>query len=130
MLGINQMLSASTSLVTISISDRDFHDLDNASRNIIKDRLEVVRVALHCRHVEPLKLEGCISGSKVLKKVILDGSGGPFAGASEAWIEAIKKLVEACKKKKTVELWKENFTVDGKVDLDADVVSFLMSIHR
>ena len=43
---------------------------------------------------------------------------------------ALKRVVDACcKKKKTVELWKENLAVNGKVDLDADIVGFLSSFN-
>ena len=57
------------------------------------------------------KLVECIAGGKVLKKVILDELIGDD-GSHEVDMKAeLKKVVDACKKKKTVELWKENFTV-------------------
>jgi hypothetical protein len=123
------MVSASTSLTTISISDYLVQHLDDRTSNIIKARLEVVILELDPLSRDLLKVVECITGSKMLKKVILDGSDGIHPRARQDRLLEMKKVVEACKKKKTVELWKENFTADGKVDLDADVVSFLASIH-
>jgi hypothetical protein len=68
------------------------------------------------------KLSECITASKVLKKVILDGLALTTGSGQTNRIAELKRVVEACKKKKTVELWKENFTVNGKVDLNVDVV--------
>jgi hypothetical protein len=118
------MLPASTSLTTISIPSSNFAFLDDGSFNVIKERLEVVRIILSCYRLGFSKLVECIAGGKVLKKVILDELiGDDGSGGVDMKVE-LKKVVEACKKKKTVELWKENFTVgvNGKVDLNADAV--------
>ncbi len=124
------MLSASTSLTTISIWSLDFYNLDDGSCNVIKERLEVITVHAGRDRIDFSKLSECIAGSKVSKKVILDGSTFNNDGGWANSIAQLKILVEACKKKKTVELWKENFTVNGKVDLDADVVGFLVPIDH
>jgi hypothetical protein len=68
-------------------------------------------------------------GSKVLKKVILYGWTPGDVEARANSITELKRVVEACKTNNTVELWKENYTVNGKVDLDADVVSFLPAVN-
>jgi hypothetical protein len=117
------MLSASTSLASLSISDYNLLRLDDVSYTIIKDRVEVFRV-LSGHGMDVTRIVECIAGSKVMRKVILDGIPSTHVCA-RARIAELKRVVEACEKKNTVELWKENFTVDGKVDLDADVVSFL-----
>jgi hypothetical protein len=62
-------------------------------------------------------------GSKVLKKVTLYGWTPGDVEARANRITKVKRVVESCKKKKTVELWKENYAVNGQVDLNADVVS-------
>jgi hypothetical protein len=124
---INRMLPASTSLTTISIQSSDFAFLDDASFNVIKERLEVITVHAGRNHIDFSKLSECIAGSKVLKKVIIGRLTRPAASGQANRIAELRKVVEACKKKKTVELWKENFTVNGKVDLNADVVCSPMS---
>jgi hypothetical protein len=129
---IDPILSASTSLTTISIRSYDFASLDDESYNVIKERLKVVSIRAGY-YIDFSKLSACITASKVLKKVILDGLSDTKGSGQKDRLAELKKVVEACKKKKTVELWKENFTVDGKVDLNADVVSYIIdtdsSIH-
>jgi hypothetical protein len=120
---IKRMLSASTSLTTISIWSLDFYNLDDGSCNVIKERFEVITVHAGRDRIDFSKLSECIAGSKVLKKVIIDGVLPTAPSMTANRIAELKKVVEACKRKKTVELWKENFTVNGKVDLNADVVS-------
>jgi hypothetical protein len=103
--------------------------LNFESHNIIKERLEVMRIRLGSGGCDLSKLVECIAGSKALKKVILDGLTPTDATKRANRITELKRVVEACKKKKTVELWKENFTVNGKVDLNADVVCSPMSCN-
>lgn len=67
------MVSASTSLDKILMSDYNFDCLNEGSHNIIKKRLEVIRIRLGSDLRDFSKLAECITGSKVLKKVILDG---------------------------------------------------------
>jgi hypothetical protein len=119
------MLSASTSLTTISIASFNFAHLDDGSCNVIKQRLEVVTVrASYC--LDFSKLSECIAGSKVLKKVILSELMSTTLSREKASrIMELKKVVEACQKKKTVELWKEDSTLNTKFDLNADVVGSL-----
>jgi hypothetical protein len=63
-------------------------------------------------------LSAVISGSRALKKVIVDGSKSSDYG--ESVNHTMNILVPVCKKAK-VELWKENFKVgNGKVDLDSE----------
>jgi ribonuclease PH len=107
----NRMLPASISLTSLSLADYNFDSLDKGSHNIIKERLEVIRIRLGSLGCDLSKLVECITGGKVLKKVILDEVSGED-GSHEVDMKAeLKKVVDACKKKKTVELWKENFTV-------------------
>jgi hypothetical protein len=117
------MISASTALTTISIQSSDFGHLDDGSCNVIKERLEVITVHAGRDRIDFSKLSECIAGSKVLKKVIIGRLTRPAVSGQANRIAELRKVVEACKKKKSVELWKENFTVNGKVDLNADVVS-------
>jgi hypothetical protein len=124
----DRMLSASTSLASLSISDYNLHRLDDVGYTIIKDRVEVFRF-LSGRGMDVTRIVECIAGSKVMRKVILHGIPSTHVSA-RARIEELKRVVEACEKKNTVELWKENFTVNGKVDLDADVVGFLVPIDH
>jgi hypothetical protein len=121
------LVSASISLTTISISDFRFEQLIDESQNIIKERLEVVVVKSGRYRVDFSKLAEYITGSTVLKKVILDGLMSTFPIARANRMAELKKLIEACEEQGTVELWKENFTVNGKVDLNADLVCSLMS---
>jgi hypothetical protein len=121
------MILASTSLNRISMSDFGFGQLTAGSHNIIKERSEVIRVTLSLHRVDSSKLADCITGGKVLKKVILDGSNRPAVSGQANTRAELKKVVKACKKMKTVELWKVNFIVNGKVDLNAVVVSPLIS---
>jgi hypothetical protein len=127
------MVSASASLTKISFSDSNIRNLDDQTLDSIKGGLEVVILELDRYSSGLSKVAECITGSKMLKKVVLDGSRGSrniHPSQRPGRSSEMKKLVDACKKRKTVELWKENFLVNGKVDLDADVVSFLTSIHR
>ena len=124
------MVSASTSLDKILMSDYNFDSLNEGSHNIIKKRLEVIRIRLGSDLRDFSKLAECITGSKVLKKVILDGLNFINVSGKVKKKTALKRVVDACcKKKKTVELWKENLAVNGKVDLDADIVGFLSSFN-
>jgi hypothetical protein len=67
------------------------------------------------------KFVECIAGSKVMKKVTLLQLASINSVATPGKsLAKMKEVVEACKKKKTVELWKENYTVNGKVDLDSN----------
>jgi hypothetical protein len=122
---VDLMLSASTSLASLSISDYNLHLLNDLSSTIIKDRVEVLRVELSFRGIDVTKFVECIAGSKVMKKITLDRpttiSSVEMPGET---LTKMKKVVEACKKKETIELWKGNYPVNGKVDLDADIVSF------
>jgi hypothetical protein len=62
--------------------------------------------------------------SRAMKKLILDGSRAKFSGIPRnPSTQPINRLIEAWGKK-TVKLWEENFIVNRKVDLDADLVSF------
>jgi hypothetical protein len=93
---------------------------------MIKERVEVFRVELSAHGKDFAKFVECIAGSKVMKKVTLYQSASiKSVETPGGTIAQMRKVVEACKKKETIELWKENYTVDGKVDLNADVVSFL-----
>jgi hypothetical protein len=123
---VDLTLSASASLASLSIFDDNLYHLNDLSCTIIKDRVEVLRVRLNVYGSDYGKIVQCIAGSKVLKKVIFDRSASILTIETlGGTIARLKEMVEACKKKETIELWKENYTVDGKVDLNADVVSFL-----
>ncbi len=79
---------------------------------MIKERVEVFRVELSAHGKDFAKFVECIAGSKVMKKVTLHQSASiKSVETPGGTIAQMRKVVEACKKKKTVELWKENFTV-------------------
>jgi hypothetical protein len=128
---IDLILPLCTSLTSISLSYLNFHQLDDGNQDIVTERLESIRVVLGGYTAPMSKLTECIASSKVLKKVILSGLMSTIPSSGQASrITELKKVVEACKKKETVELWKENFTVNGKVDLNADVVSSFNCFDR
>jgi hypothetical protein len=58
-----------------------------------------------------------------MKKVIVDGFNLSVEDqVKPRYLEKLKSVMEACKKKK-IELWKENFKVgNGKVNLEEPVV--------
>lgn len=86
---------------------------------IIRDRIEVLRVVigLSFSSTERTNASAIISGSRVMKKVILDGSKSDLKKAVLG--HTIKTLLPVCREAK-VELWKENFEVgNGKVDFSS-----------
>jgi hypothetical protein len=94
--------------------------LNDASKTIIKERIVDFRLfGSAYGETGGSTLVTIIAGSKVMKKVILDGVNLNAADQGRPkLLQTLKIVKEACKKKK-VELWKENFDVgNGKVDLE------------
>jgi hypothetical protein len=115
---VAQCVTLSTSLKLLSLSIYVIGDLNSDTQAIIRDRIEELRIVIgyNPRSV-PHTLSAIITGSRVMKKVIVDGSKS--SGYGESVSDTMKILVPICKKAK-VELWKEKFKVgNGKVDLNS-----------
>jgi hypothetical protein len=113
------LIQQSTSITSLSIREAPIVELDDASKTIIKERIVDFRLlASAYGETGGSTLTTIISGSKAMKKVILDGF---YLSVSEQvrpkLLGTLEVVKEACKKKQ-IELWKENFEVgNGKVDL-------------
>jgi hypothetical protein len=114
------LIQASTSITSLSIYEGDNVRLDDASKTVIKERIVEFRsqVSKYGASSESA-LTMIIDGSKVMKKVILNGIHLRLADqVGPRFLETLKVVKAACKKK-NIELWKENFEVgNGKVDLE------------
>jgi hypothetical protein len=117
---INLLIQASTSITSLSIREAQIVDLNDASKTVIQEQIvEFGLQVLAYGHGSDSTLTTIIPGSKAMKKVILDGINlGVEDQVGPKFLETLKVVKEACKKKK-IELWKENFDVgNGKVDLE------------
>jgi hypothetical protein len=94
--------------------------LDDASKTVIKERIVTFRIIVNKYHDNGDSiLITIISGSKAMKKVILDRDDPLVGDHEEALFSGTIKIVKSACKKKEIELWKENFDVgNGKVDLE------------
>jgi hypothetical protein len=118
------LIQQSTSITSLSIREGHMVHLDDSSKTVIKQRIVEFRLlVMEYGNESDSTLTTIIAGSKVMKKLILDGVN--LRGEDQAKhqvLESIKIVKEACKKKK-IELWKENFKVgNGKVNLEEPVV--------
>jgi hypothetical protein len=114
------LIQQSTSITSLSIREGRIVDLNDASKTVIKERIVEFRlIFVACDEPGDSTLTTIIAASKVMKKVILDGINlGVEDQVGPKFLETLKVVKEACKKKK-IELWKENFDVgNGKVDLE------------
>jgi hypothetical protein len=117
---LRTLIQQSTPITSLSLYELDMVGLDDASKTVIKERIVEFRSQVSKYGASSdSALTTIIDGSKVMKKVILDGIHLSVEYQVEAKLLGTLKVVkEACKKKK-VELWKENFEVgNGKVDLE------------
>jgi hypothetical protein len=117
---IEQCVTLSISLKLLSLSLATIGDLNSDTQAIIRDRIEVLRIVIDGNpgSDQHTALSAIISGSRVRKKVIVDGSKSSDYGDSVR--HTMNILVPVCKKAE-VELWKENCKVgNGKVDLDSE----------
>jgi hypothetical protein len=117
---IAKYVTLSTSLKLLSLSICAIGDLNLDTQAIIRARIEQLRVVVYgTPSSDPYTaLSAIVSGSRVIKKVIVDGSKSSSYGATMT--RTMKTLVPVCKKAK-VELWKENFKAgNGKVDVDSE----------
>jgi Fe-S cluster assembly ATPase SufC len=94
--------------------------LDDASKTVVKQRIVEFRLLLMgYDHSGDSTLTTLIAGSKVMKKLILDGVDLRVEDQSRYQVLGPIKIVKEACKKKEIELWKENFEVgNGKVDLE------------
>jgi hypothetical protein len=115
----NLLIQGSTSITSLALVETLMSGLDDASKTVIKERIVEFRliVSMYDECGEST-LASIIAGSKVMKKVILDGVYQSVADQGRPkLLETLNIVKEACKKKE-IELWKENFYVgNGKVDL-------------
>ncbi len=97
----------------------DIRRLNEASRTAIKETILELRLQLRHGESSDSTLTAIITGSKAMKKVILDGLYPLVEDEVEPQLlEPLKVVKEACKKK-DVELWKKDFDDgNGKVDLE------------
>jgi hypothetical protein len=115
---IQQCVKLSTSLKLLSLSLCAIRNLNSDTQAIIRDSIERLRILIgyNPRSDPHTALSAIITGSRVMKKVIVDGSKPSNYG--ESVNDTMGILVPMCKKAK-VELWKEKFKVgNGKVDLN------------
>jgi hypothetical protein len=114
---IAQCVSLSTSVKMLSLSLPTIGKLDLDSRAKIQANIEGLCIRFENMPGSDQQTAVCsiISGSRVMKKVILDGLKSRPNGRTLGTLTSI--LVPVCKKAK-VELWKENcYGGNGKVDL-------------
>jgi hypothetical protein len=114
---IAQCVTLSTSLKILSLSLPTIGKLDLDSRAKIQAKIEGLCIRFENPPGSDQQTAVCaiISGSRAMKKVILDGSKSRPHGKTLCTLTNI--LVPVCKKAK-VELWKENcHGENGKVDL-------------
>jgi hypothetical protein len=117
---MNPLIQGSTSITSVALHEMLMSGLNDASKTILKERIVVFRLLPSiCGAAGGSILASMIDGSKVMKKVILDGVCQSVADQGRPkLLETLKIVKEACKKKE-IELWKENFDVgNGKVDLE------------
>jgi hypothetical protein len=114
------LIQQSTSITSLSIREGAIVELDDASKTVIKEKIVEFRSQVSKYGASSdSALTTIIDGSKVMKKVILDGIHLSVADqVKPKFLATLKVVKEACKKKK-IESWKENFDVgNGKVDLE------------
>jgi hypothetical protein len=118
------LIQQSTSITSLSLREGHMVHLDDASKTLIKERIVEFRLlVMGYDNSGNSTLTTIIAGSKVMKKVILDGFNLNVEDqVKPRYLEKLKSVMEACKKKK-IELYKENFKVgNGKVNLEEPVV--------
>jgi hypothetical protein len=117
---IDDLIQQSTCITSLSIYKNDIARVNEASRTAIKEQISEFRLqVMGYDGSGDSTLTSILAGSKAMKKVILDGF---YLSVSDQgrpeFLEFLKVVKEACKKKK-IELWRENFDVgNGKVDLE------------
>jgi hypothetical protein len=117
---IDDLIQESTSITSLSIYEDDILGVNEASRTAIKEQISEFRLqVIEYDSRSDSALATIIAGSKVMKKVILDGLDLDVADqVKRQGLETLKIVKEACKKK-NVELWMEKFHGgNGKVDLE------------
>jgi hypothetical protein len=117
---IDFLIQESTSLTSLSIDEDAIFYLEDASKTVLKEQIVelILEVAGHGSRSDDI-LASILDGSKVMKKVILDGVCLQTANLLMREFLETPKAVKAACKKKNIELWKENYEVgNGKVDLE------------
>jgi hypothetical protein len=115
---LGSLIQASTSITSLSIYEGNIGGLDDASETVIKEQIIEFRVTMSIAASRDSTVAAIINGSKVMRKVILDGLELHVEQQVIPKLLETLKVVKAACKKKNIELWKENFDVgNGKVDL-------------
>ena len=116
---LGSLIQASTSITSLSIYEGNIGGLDDASETVIKEQIIEFRVTMSIAASRDSTVAAIINGSKVMRKVILDGLELHVEQQVIPKLLETLKVVKAACKKKNIELWKENFDVgNGKVDLE------------
>ena len=113
------LIQESTSVASLSMHGTDIVGLVDASKTVIKERIVEFRIVVSCYDNDSDSTSSAIiDGSKVMKKVMLDGHRLDLEDVGPRFLETLKIVKGVCKKKE-IELWKESFEVgNGKVDLE------------
>jgi hypothetical protein len=117
---INLSIQQSTSITSLSIYEGDITRVDEASRKAMKEKIVELRLQVTgYGNSSDNTLASIINESRVMKKVIFDGSYLSVSDQAKPKLLETLKVAKAACKKKEIELWKENFDVgNGKVDLE------------
>jgi hypothetical protein len=116
---IAQCVALSTSLKLLSLSLSAIGYLRSDTQAVIRTRIKVVRIVIDSSsdRDDQTALSAIINGSRVMKKILVDGSKSSSHGATMK--RTMKILVPVCKKAKVELLWKVKLkVVNGKVDLN------------
>jgi hypothetical protein len=116
------MLEGLINVKHLALRDYSIAEFSSESRSLAKDRVEILRVIVERKHSgNRASLIEIIKGSKRMERVILDGRTLRTSNSPEIrrMVDLMNALIPVCKKK-GVELWRENFIANGKVNLDSE----------
>jgi hypothetical protein len=115
----NLSIQDSTSITSLALDEQLIVHLDDASKTVIKEQIVEFGLIISMFNNSNSILTAIIAGSKVMKKVILDGVNLGVEDQSRYQVRGPIQIVKEACKKKGIDLWKENFEVgNGKVDLE------------
>jgi hypothetical protein len=112
-----QILRLSTTLSSLTIFEDYLPNLDPSSLAEIKGRIKILKVIVCDYNTEHFRLIDVVSGSRVMEKAILDGFNMRIENQEGVKMKNLLRLLKATCKYTKVELWKENFVINGKVNL-------------
>jgi hypothetical protein len=112
-----QILRLSKTLSSLTIFEDYLPNLDPSSLAEIKGRIKILKVIVCDYNTEHFRLIDVVSGSRVMEKAILDGFNMRIENQEGVKMKNLLRLLKATCKYTKVELWKENFVINGKVNL-------------